>query len=277
MLATRGQGRSPLARRAALAAVALASWLALSTATVAAPPPYDLGDAPDSTNHPVIGMTAYGAFVAARFPTVFDPATGPVQGPRHLNINGFWLGQFVTGEQDADLFPDADGVTNITPGTNTNNRDRADDGVPPVSPTITLPQCGPTQFKYIVTGAAAPPVAGARVNVWFDWNRDGDWEDIFTCTDSAGVARIVREWAVQNQGVPVAAGSAVFATPVFNSANFGQFREVWMRISIAETAAPLNPATGRADGRGPAGGYKYGETEDYYTVYVGPGADWRPQ
>ncbi len=271
------QRRSPLVRRAALAAVALAGWLALSSATVAAPPPYDLGDAPDSTNHFGAAMNAFGVgSPAARYPTVFDPATGPVQGPLHANINGVWLGAAVTCEQEADLLPDCDGITNIDPGTNAPNRDRADDGVAPVSPTINLPQCAPTQFRYIVTGAAAPPLTGARVNVWFDWNRDGDWEDIFTCTTASGAVLTVPEWAVQNQGVPVVAGSVVRATPLFNSLNLGAYRETWMRITIAETTAPLNPATGRADGRGPGTPYKYGETEDYFMTYV-QGTAWRPQ
>ncbi len=278
MLTPQGQQHLPLARRTALAALALAAWLTLSSATVAAPPPYDLGDAPDWTNHTGANMTAYGPpGPAARYPTVYDPATGAPSGPLHQVTNRFWLGAAVTGEQDADLLPDADGITNIAPPANANNRDRADDGVPPVSPTITLPQCGTTQFRYIVTTAGAPPVAAARVNVWFDWNRDGDWEDIFTCTTASGGALIVREWAVQNQAVPLVAGSVVRITPLFPSLHNGQFREVWMRITIAETTAPLNPATGRADGRGPNPPYKYGETEDYYTVYVGPGTIWRPQ
>ncbi|HEU4322385.1 MAG TPA: GEVED domain-containing protein [Roseiflexaceae bacterium] len=271
-----GQRHAPLARRAVLPALALAAWLALSNATSAAPPPYDLGDAPDRTNHFAANMTAFGGVVPARYPTVFDPATGAPPGPLHANINGFWLGQAVTGEQDADQLPDADAITNIDPPTNTPNRDRRDDGVPPVSPTINLPQCGQTQFRYIVTGAAAPPVGQAYVNVWFDWNRDGDWEDIFTCSTSTG-ALIVREWAVQNQPVPVVAGSVVHATPLFPSMHSGQYRETWMRITIAEQPAPLNPATGRADGRGPNTPYRLGETEDYFTVYVGPGSTWRPQ
>ncbi len=46
------------------------------------PRPSDLGDAPDSTNHAGVAMAAY-AGVQARYPTVFDPATGLPQGPRH--------------------------------------------------------------------------------------------------------------------------------------------------------------------------------------------------
>ncbi|GAB4200947.1 MAG: hypothetical protein OHK0022_22530 [Roseiflexaceae bacterium] len=276
MLTPQGHGRSPLPRRIALTALALAGWLALSSATVAAPPPYDLGDAPDRTNHFGANMTAYGGIVPARYPTVFDPATGAPPGPLHANINGFWLGAAVTGEQDADQLPDADGITNIEPIPDIKNRDRADDGVPPVSPTITLPQCGTTQFRYIVTGAAAPPVGSAYVNVWFDWNRDGDWEDIFTCTTASGGVLTVPEWAVRNQLVPVVAGSVVRATPVFPSLHNGQYREVWMRINIAENTAPLNPATGRADGRGPGTPYRFGETEDYINLFSS-GWDWKPQ
>src|SRR5689334_18847464 len=129
----------PLPRRLAL--IALTSLLALSLliptlslAQVSTTPPGDLGDAPDSTNHFGVGMAAYPA-VLARYPTVFDPATGAPSGPLHINPAGNgWLGAAVSREADADLLPDADGVTNIDPPTNTANRDRFDDGVPPVNP-----------------------------------------------------------------------------------------------------------------------------------------------
>ncbi len=262
--------RRPLVALVPLLALALLlPTFALANPSVAAPPPYDLGDAPDNTNHFGTPYLAYAA-VPGRYPTVFDPATGAVQGPRHSNLtaNG-WLGAGISGEQDADLMPDTDGFTNLDPGTVTPNRDKFDDGVPPPNAgIINLPQCANTQFRYIVTGAAVVPVPAARVNVWFDWNRDGDWEDIFTCV-SGGVAFSVPEWVVRNQPVNIVPGSVVWATPLFRSFHAVPGDLIWMRITMAETTAPLNPLTGRADGRGPANGYKYGETEDYLARFTG--------
>src|SRR5262245_24413515 len=119
------------------------------------PIPRDLGDAPDSTNHFGVAMTAYPG-VPANFPTVFDPATGLPQGPLHFAPKAdTWLGANVSGENDADLLPDADGVRNIIPPANNPDNDWFDDGVFPVNPIgIKLPQCQQTNFNYIVTGAA---------------------------------------------------------------------------------------------------------------------------
>jgi hypothetical protein len=221
----------------------------------------DLGDAPDSSNHFGVGMTAYPG-IKAFFPTVFDPATGLPQGPLHLNVKkDSWLGRDISAEYDADQLPDADGITNIAPPANSPNRDRYDDGVFTLSPTIALPQCQPTQFRYIVTGAPLIPAHSAYVNVWFDFNRDGDWADKIQCQTSAGVFTVY-EWAVQNQVVAVVPGSVVKSTPLFRSFHNSTIPMSWMRITMSETKAPLAP-TGLADGRGPANGFKTGETEDY--------------
>ncbi|MCX8103871.1 MAG: LamG domain-containing protein, partial [Candidatus Bipolaricaulota bacterium] len=109
----------------------------------------DLGDAPDSTNHSGKAMDAYPT-VPAKFPTVFDPATGLPQGPKHLQPKKLaWLGPDVSFENDADLLPDADGVTNIDPSANVADRDKFDDGV---TLPIGIPRvCGQTQFQYTVT------------------------------------------------------------------------------------------------------------------------------
>ena len=47
-----------------------------------------------------------------------------------------------------------------------------------------------------------------------------------------------------------------------------------MRISIAEQKAPLNTASLMADGQGPAQGYLWGETEDYYLTETLPPGSW---
>ena len=39
---------------------------------------------------------------------------------------------------------------------------------------------------------------------------------------------------------------------------------MWLRVTLSEATAPINPSTLRPDGRGPAGAYRFGETEDYF-------------
>jgi uncharacterized repeat protein (TIGR01451 family) len=223
-------------------------------------PTSDLGDAPDSTNHPNKPMTAYPG-VPAKFPTVFDPATGLPQGPKHLQPKDLaWLGSDVSFENEADLLPDADGVTNIDPttpaGIGTPDRDKFDDGV--VLP-IAIPMfCGQTQFNYTVTSTVA---AKLYVNVWFDFNRDGDWDDpIQKCPLGPSTTGSFTEWAVQNELITVVPGPNSFTTPAFGAANPTKGSDMWMRITL--TDQPIAPANG-ADASGPASGYKYGETEDY--------------
>ncbi|MFZ4663824.1 MAG: SdrD B-like domain-containing protein [Caldilineaceae bacterium] len=223
----------------------------------------DLGDAPDSTNSFGVRMFAYPA-VVANFPTTFaDPAGIP--GPIHWNPKrDAWLGRNVCGERDADQLPDCSGVTNIDPPSNAANRDEADDGVQ--LGTLTFPQCALTTFRYDVN--IVVPGTPRYVNVWFDYNRDGDWKDTISCTDSAGVVYRVSEWAVRNQVVPttLAAGYRVRTTPSFRVPVAGPNpdRPMWMRINLGEQRAPTISATSTlADGRGPANGYQHGETEDY--------------
>lgn len=228
------------------------------------PTPQDLGDAPDSTNHAGAGMTAYPG-VPANFPTVYDPATGLPRGPRHANPGAdSWLGASISPERDADLLPDADGVRNIVPPADDPDNDWFDDGVFPANPNdIKLPQCQQTSFNYIVTGAAVVITPTTYVNVWIDFNRDGDWADTLNCT-VGGVMYSVPEWVVQDQAVAVNAGmQTTYATPLFRSFHPGGHAPAWMRITLADQLTPQS-AGGLTDGRGPAGGYATGETEDYY-------------
>ncbi len=130
----------------------------------------DLGDAPDSSSHfQNTPMTAYPG-VQASFPTVFDSVTGLPQGPMHVFASeDAWLGTAVSDENEADLLPDQDLVTNITPPTDTSNADGGDDGV---TGTLFLPQCQSTNLNYSITVVGA--VRTRYVNVWVDFNRDGD-------------------------------------------------------------------------------------------------------
>ncbi|MFC2037596.1 GEVED domain-containing protein, partial [Chloroflexota bacterium] len=227
----------------------------------------DLGDAPDSTNHsPAAPMTAYPAGgppgVPAWYPTVFDPATGFPPGPKHWNPRAdAWLGQWVTLENDADLLPDEDPTTNLDPPGDKPDLDDADDGVQFPLPAL---HCTPSVFTYTVTITATAPVARRFVNVWFDWNRDGDWADVLECPTGAPAP----EWAVQDHVVTLGPGTHVLSTPLYLPWNPPEIDipEIWMRISIAEGPAPTIPGSDRADGRGSPNGYMYGETEDYYFV-----------
>lgn len=212
----------------------------------------DLGDAPDSTNHFGVWMSAYLG-VTANFPTVYgDP--GGITGPRHRFPQlDAWLGEKVTGETDADLTPDDDGVANLEPAANAADSDQADDGVDPDS--ITIPACGQTHFQYYVQ--VVGPSARRYTNVWMDFNHDGDWQDAFQCRNGRTLYRVF-EWAVRNQMTIRGTGSYLETTPLFAAMLplKPEDPSMWMRISLSE-----KPAT--AGGGGPLGGYTYGETEDY--------------
>ena len=209
----------------------------------------DLGDAPDSTNHFGVAMTAYPG-VTALFPTVFDATTGLPVGPRHQNNwpLRYHLGPSITNEREADIGPDADGINNIVPPTNNKNNDGADDGL---TLPVSLPHCQTTTLTYSVTVLASGTTT-AYFNAWLDYNRNGAWGDLLSCPG------VVSEWAVANQVVTFPGpGTYVITTPAFTSFNNTPSKGMWVRISLAESPAPA------ADGQGIATGYAFGETEDY--------------
>ncbi|MBS1253054.1 MAG: hypothetical protein MAG451_02099 [Anaerolineales bacterium] len=233
----------------------------------------DLGDAPDSSNHAGVDMTAYGA-VTATFPTVFDSATTAPPGPMHRRPHaGTWLGLRISGESDADLFPDQDGVTNLDPPNDSANRDRYDDGL--ILPVVTdasdrrlFAHCEPTEIKVVVNVAPSPssievPIRERYINAWFDWNRDGDWEDAFDCPDGGEEDRAgALEWAVRDHEVELGPGVHVVTLPAFLPFNETPEEALWARVTLSDEEAPENQF-GLADGRGPEDGYRDGETEDY--------------
>jgi hypothetical protein len=230
----------------------------------------DLGDAPDTTNHGGVAMTTYATGVTANFPTVYDPASPGPAGPRHDNAKGLlWLGADVTLEHEADVGPDQDPTNNlvVTVSPPLGDQDRRDDGVGGVP----LPDCGLTQFQISATNAAATPTVG-YVNVWFDWTRDGDWDDLPRCAPAPNVDALAPEWAVQNQAVLLPASTlSAFASDMFRSINPAPGLPVWMRITLTSTpidaanhGGPFpNPADLGRGGSGPVGGYPFGETEDH--------------
>jgi len=226
----------------------------------------DLGDAPDSTNNFGKAMMAYPTqgllqvIVNGQYPTVYNDGsgTGPF-GPVHLNEQTVaFLGNKITRETEADTGPDEDGVNNLTPSNNTPDRDQGDDGV--VFP-ISMPNCRYTTFDYIVN--VVDPGTDLWVNVWLDFNRDGDWDDTLECP-----AGPVPEWAVQNQFLfNLPAGLNQITTPAFLPLRQVNAREdIWMRITLSGQPyrGGSNPGVRGNAGSGPQAKYAIGETEDYH-------------
>jgi hypothetical protein len=231
---------------------------------------FDLGDAPDSTNNFSAIMAAYpkgGPLgIQASYPTVFNDGsgTGPY-GPVHLYpLAVAHLGSTITNEAEADIGIDQDAVNNIIPLAKLSDLDQGDDGV--IFP-LNMSHCRWTTFDYFVN--VINPGTGLWVNVWCDWNRDGDWDDD-SSTDSTLVCPKgpVSEWAVQNQYLfNLAAGLHQITTPAFLSCHPKNTPEqIWMRITLSERpwTGGSNPGTKGNGGSGPRTGYEYGETEDYY-------------
>jgi hypothetical protein len=203
----------------------------------------------------------YAPFNApANYPTVYDDGSGlGPYGPIHVNSGLVaYLGSRITGETEADTGPDEDNTNNMVPGTNMANRDGGDDGI---TVPIALPDCSWTTIDYKVT--IAKPGTDLWVNVWIDFNRDGDWDDTEKCP-----AGSVPEWAVQNQllyGLP--AGLHEITTPGFLSWHPEQGAEtIRLRITLAEQpwTGGSNPGEVGNGGSGPLTKYAIGETEDYY-------------
>jgi hypothetical protein len=223
----------------------------------------DLGDAPDRSNNSEGGMRAYAQpWVGARYPTVFDDGsgTGPF-GPVHLNNPLVaHLGQTITAETEADVGLDEDGVNNINPSANSPDHDEGDDGV---AMPLNLPDCEWTTFDYEVT--VVEPGTDLWVNVWLDFNRDGDWDDTVDCPDGP-----VREWAVRNQYLfDLPEGQTTITTPAFLSTHpEGTHEQIWMRITLSEQPWRFgsNPGTRGNAGSGPQEKYEIGETEDYFFI-----------
>jgi hypothetical protein len=227
-------------------------------------PEYDLGDAPDSSNS-VAGATmlAYPSGVNAYFPTVYQAGSPPYGPIHHKPRDMFYLGKAVSLEREADIGTDEDTVNNIDPLNDAANQDAADDGL--LLP-IVMPSCQTITVKYAVT-VTDPAAKRAYVNLWFDWNRDGDWDDVLTCPSGDQAP----EWAVQNQ-TPALPGPGTFTieSPAFRCwhPTGRDLDPLWVRLTISEQPyappATLATPTPGFGGSGPAAGYEYGETEDYY-------------
>jgi hypothetical protein len=241
-----------------------AGLLTISCEGVVVPNKPDLGDAPDSTNNSGMAMMAYPSqgllpvVVQAHYPTVYDDGsdTGPY-GPVHINAQTVaFLGKKITSETEADTGTDEDGINNINPSADAPNRDQGDDGI--VFP-LNMPSCRFTTIDYIVNVVA--PNTDLWVNIWLDWNRDGDWDDVVDCPEGP-----VPEWAVQNQFLlNLPAGANQITTPGFLTWHPEGGGEIWMRITLSGQPyrGGSNPGAKGNAGSGPQSKYQIGETEDY--------------
>jgi hypothetical protein len=238
-------------------------------------PKAELGDAPDSSTNYRVGMTAYPG-IPAHYPTVYGTGSPP-HGPIHWQPRDVaFLGQRVTLEDEADTGLDEDPTNNIIPPNDTADQDRADDGV--IFP-VTITHCDYSTLDYVVTVVNAPTAdTPLYVNIWFDWNRDGDWDDRFTCPDGL----IGEEWAVQNQEL-FFSGAGIYTVTslpfLANALSSSDIKELWMRITLSERKYdPISSSLIEGyGGSGPEEGYQYGETEDYLfapEIYIPPRYDF---
>ncbi len=232
--------------------------------------PNDLGDAPDSSNHAGVNMQAYPGPVTANFPTVFDPALGLPQGPRHGRPRPFHLGPQFSREGEADLGPDQDAINNIVPAANNPDNDVFDDGTNLAlwnltnCQTTTLPvqvAIGPAAVAYF-----AQQGTPGYINIWIDGNRDGDWADFAQCGNAAAPEHVVIDAPINVVGLGVGLHNIAVPTGLLPWATAD--KPAWVRITLSERPSnktltapgPIN----YGDGRGFAAPFLTGETEDYY-------------
>jgi hypothetical protein len=234
----------------------------------------EFGDAPTSWNGHGVPMTAYPAGgppgVLANFPVVgFPPGPPSPDGYGMCHMGGEAPSFMGPGampsksfEFEADFGFDIDGPNNIWPPTDTPDQDGHDDGV--TFPAI-LPHCTPVE---IFVEGIIPPRAEYYIQVWADWNRDGDWNDggVCGCGDDEYVQR---DWAVIGDAV-----NGYFSTsiPMVPCHPVDITDPVWVRVTLSdEQFTALGPAwwaSGRPSPEVPC--LFDGETEDYYVISEAP-------
>jgi hypothetical protein len=242
----------------------------------------DLGDAPDTSNGLGIPNTAYPLVgVLGQFPTVFNVPANQAAGPRHDNATiQAILGQYMSGETEAHVGPDQDGVNNIlrNPANGMvgdfDDNDRGDDGWR--NRGIRFYNCQTQTLQIRVS----KPVGATRpfmyLNVHFDGFRDGDWDDNGPCIPpGGGPPQPASEWIVRNRVINMAmvppGGSFDFAVNTVRVLNTTEGLPHWMRFTLSDTPAVVPPIGGMPDGRGPHPmnspiGFAFGETEDVFQL-----------
>jgi len=234
--------------------------------------PWDLGDAPDSSNHVGTQMSAYQG-VTASFPTVFSPQASQVPGPAHARPHHFHLGRGVSREADADL----GAHPNIDPAIDQADGDLHDDGANPHR--WNLEHCRPTRFsvQVFISPEASEWFSEHQLkgylNAWVDANRDGDWNDYVSCpADELPIPRVALEHFIIDHEIDVAR-----LGPGYHriSVDTGRVpwpaamadQPTWVRLTLSERPSAKVGTVGSTefgDGRGHARPFMTGETEDYY-------------
>ena len=250
----------------------------------------DFGDAPEGITAYSTGIV--GAFPTCTFPGApgtqeIDPGCSPLSTPpgptgyvEHvktpLDPVGFWWGCDMTPALFIDSEPD--GKVNVTPVAGTPS---SCDDVTPVDciealsiPGLSFGQdecfgdgvdagllsqprfdpCTPRDLRFRLFNCSTQPIQ-VYVNLLFDWNEDGDWNDVLNCPQGCAP-----EWAVKNLAVILPPGCSVWTSPMIlpgEKEGYG-----WMRATVTEAPVPDDfPWAGSAGmNEGP---FFSGETEDY--------------
>jgi uncharacterized repeat protein (TIGR01451 family) len=238
----------------------------------------ECGDAPDTRNHG--SGTPTGAMMRAytlapplgkqgNYPSIWDPTLplGPEgHGFCHYSST-LYLGSGLSVEADADQTYDGDGVTNLNPAADTADADGFDDGVAfngkwrhcqPISLTVTTSSPG-------------------FINVWFDWARDGDWNEADMSVQCGCPAN---EWPVQNYYAPASgvytlttdwSGNPIYACETTLSAGNPLGSDIWLRVTLTPesdgTLSGLSDPYHSVGGQSTGTCFSGGETEDYYITF----------
>jgi hypothetical protein len=199
----------------------------------------DYGDAPDDS-YDLGNVFAYPG-VVGKFPSLYNTHNSRLSNRRgsfHLTTTREWLGNessVTTRETDARI---------------------VDNDIDDCDPMLYINATGVGFF--VISVAGGPEIITedyCYVNILFDQNRDGEWKNTLTHT----------EWVAANTVVIVPSNTQrrVVCGPfiVLNATLLG-----WVRITL--TREWINPSNfinvGGWDGSGPADGFEYGETEDWY-------------
>ena len=222
---------------------------------------HELGDAPDSSNSITdTKMLAYPNGTGGNFPTVYQAGSPPHGALHQQPRDAFYLGTWVSLESEADLGPDDDTANNLDPANDAADQDGADDGL---QLPVVMPHGQLATVDYTITMTSSL-VKQAYVNLWCDWNRDGDWNDTITRADGT----VIPEWAVQDeQPALLGPGTYTFTSspfPCWHPNPEDGLGPMWVRLTVSEQAWQTGAGMTLVGGAGPANGYQYGETEDYY-------------